>query len=139
MSDSGFGTKVSIFLMVIAAIMFFGEIALFAAGCYYAFFAAREYLRIGRQVHATRLPVREQFRASQRLYWGFLRDNLPFSEPRSETQQWLDQHSGQRFSLRASLRSGICKILFLLSALLIWPCAMLLHSLVLGIIACRES
>ncbi len=139
MSDSKLQNALLTAFLFFVVVLFFGELAVLIACCCYAFCAAREYVRIARQAWHSPLPSGEQFSSSQRLYGRFIRSNLPFGARRDEVQQWLDEHSGRHTSFGRSLRGVIRGILFALSALMVWPCAMLIHGLVLGFRACRET
>lgn len=139
MSESKFGSTLFTILLCLVCFLFFSEIAICIACFVYGFCAAREYTRIGKHVWACSLPSKVQFTESQRLYWQFIQSNLPFGTHPNEAEQWLEEHSGHYFSIRQSLWEGIKKVAFVVVALMIWPCAIIIHGFLLGFMSCRES
>lgn len=138
MSDSKFAWTVFLILLIVAGFLICSEIVLCVTCCSCGFHAACRYAMISKHVRAYALPPRDQFSEVQRHYWRFVQSLLPFQEGRDETEQWLENNSGRRSSLWQTLWGDIRKIAYLLVALMIWPCAMLIHGLFLGIRSCFE-
>ena len=131
-----------VILLLLSAFLIFGEIALCAVcGCY-ALRSLRAYSSIGRQVWARAMPAKEQLKASQRLYWRYICGALSRNgswDGRDERRQWLEAHAGASFSIREDILNFLRGIALAVMAVVVWPAALLVHSLILGVYALRNE
>lgn len=113
-------------LMGLAIAMAAGEVLLVVGGGYYGLRAALAYRDYMRMAAGRRMSPGRRFSATQRMYWQYVkRPRQP--QQLTDAQRWLQAQTGMRLSLLEILKHAVA----VMSAVLVWPAAMLVHGIIM--------